>query len=197
MQQAQEQELRAERAKKLAGGGVGRHSRFGGTFSVIQPGQTRNIVTKKLVKSVAEVSLDRVKTKTKINSRKAKGMDITRSRASSNAVRTSLQKFCDSFLDFGYNVSMHGMRAYIERNQQANEDNNEVYYFHIMHIFMQYTMARPDWDESKKIGFISESLSQDTVRFVEHAIYKYQEQILCDKLKKRYSLNIDVIITDL
>ena len=66
-----------------------------------------------------------------------------------------------------------------------------------MHIFMQYAMARPDWDESKKIGFISESLSQDTVRFVEHAIYKYQEQILCDKLKKRYLLNNDVIMTDL
>ena len=119
MQRAQEQELRAERAKKLAGGGVGRHSRFGGTFSVIQPGQTRNIVTKKLVKSVAEVSLDRVKTKTKINSRKKKGIDITRSRVSSSAVRTSLQKFCDSFLDFGYNVSMSGMRSFIERNQQV------------------------------------------------------------------------------
>ena len=41
--------------------GTSRHSRFGGTFSVIQPGQAKNIVTKKLVKSVAEVSLDRVK----------------------------------------------------------------------------------------------------------------------------------------
>ena len=55
----QAREERTAKAKKMTG--TSRHSRFGGTFSVIQPGQAKNIVTKKLVKSVAEVSLDRVK----------------------------------------------------------------------------------------------------------------------------------------
>ena len=59
--------------------GTSRHSRFGGTFSVIQAGQARNIVTKKLVKSVAEVSLDRVKDSRKIRSHtRGKAHDITR-----------------------------------------------------------------------------------------------------------------------
>ena len=53
-----------------------------------------------------------------------------------------------------------------------DKDNNEVYYFHIMHVFMQYTMARADWDEKRKIGYISETLSQETVSFVERAIYR-------------------------
>ena len=181
--QIKEQEERTERAKKMSGS-QSRHSRFGGTFSVIQPGQAKNIVTKKLVRSVAEVSLDRVKKSTKLRHSKTKAKDIIRSRISSSAVRTTLQRFCDSFLDYGYNVSMYGMRNFIERNSQTTDDNDEVYYFHIMHIFMQYTMARPDWDESTKIAFISETLSQETVSFVERAIYRYQEQILCDKLKK-------------
>ena len=67
---------------------------------------------------------------------------------------------------------MYGMRNFIERNSQSSEDNNEVYYFHIMHVFMQYTMARVDWDEKRKIGYISETLSQETVSFVERAIYR-------------------------
>ena len=46
---------------------------------MIQAGQARNIVTKKLVKSVAEVSLDRVKDSRKIRSHtRGKAHDITR-----------------------------------------------------------------------------------------------------------------------
>merc|ERR1712193_343434 len=100
------------------------------------------------------------------------GIDIVRARISSGAVRTTLQKFCDSFLDFAYNEAMQGMRHFIERNEQSREDNNEVYYFHVMHVFMQYALARPEWSESDKIGFVSETLSQETVSFVERAIYK-------------------------
>ena len=66
-----------------------------------------------------------------------------------------------------------------------------------MHVFMQYALARPNWTEVKfdsmkkltkiksdKIGFVSETLSQEKPSLSSRrAIYKYQENILCDKLK--------------
>ena len=49
---------------------------------------------------------------------------------------------------------------------------------------MSYTMARPIWTASEKVGYISECLSQETVSYVERTIYRYQENIDCDKTRQ-------------
>ena len=69
-----------------------RHSRFGGTFSLQQQGN-RNIVTKKLVQKESHMTLDRVKQRAKILSRKCKGQDISRARMSSQGLCFSSYKF--------------------------------------------------------------------------------------------------------
>ena len=53
-----------------------------------------------------------------------------------------------------------------------------------MTIFMSYTMARPIWTAPEKVAFISECLSQETVSYVERTIYRYQENIDCDKTRQ-------------
>ena len=112
----------------------------------------KNIITSKLVKTADEVTRDRVKTRHKVGGRKTKGKDLYKSRMSSKPVRESLQKFCDHFLDFGYNPSMNGSRNLILRSENSLEDNDEVFYFHNMKVFMSYVMARPIWTMAQK-GF--------------------------------------------
>ena len=99
-------------------------------------------------------------------------------------VRTSLQKFCDCFLENGFNIALNGIRNKIQRDSTNLEDNDETHYFHIMTIFMSYTMARPIWTASEKVSYISECLSQETVSYVERTIYRYQENIDCDKTRQ-------------
>ena len=77
-----------------------RHSRFGGTFSLRTTGSKNNIVTKKLVQNSALVSVDRVKKRQKMaGKRKCQGQDIAKSHVCSTATRSSIQKFCDTFLE--------------------------------------------------------------------------------------------------
>lgn len=71
-----------------------RHSRFGGTFAVIN-NQGKNIVTNKLYKNVNEVSRDRVKDRTKTRTRKCKGEELHVHRTASRKTRAVMQKFCD------------------------------------------------------------------------------------------------------
>ena len=69
-----------------------RHSRFGGTFAVMNKNSGKNIITKKLVKSAEEVTRDRVKSRHKIRTRKSKGSELYKNRISSKQVRQSLQE---------------------------------------------------------------------------------------------------------
>lgn len=85
-----------------------RHSRFGGTFAVMNknvPG--KNIITKKLVKTVEEVSRDRVKARHKIRARKSKGSELYKNRVSSRQVRKTLQEKVFNFTGWGYKDSLH------------------------------------------------------------------------------------------
>lgn len=160
-----------------------RHSRFGGTFAVMN--QTgKNIITKKLVKTVEEVTRDRVKSRHKIRSKKSKGSELYKNRLSSKQVRKSLQSFCDQFLDYGYNNSMNGARNLILRSDNSLEDNDEVFYFHNMKVFMSYTMARPIWSFSQKVAYVSETLSIPTISFIERSIHKFCENISSDKTRQ-------------
>ena len=94
-------------------------------------------------------------------------------------VRTSLQKFCDCFLENGFNIALNGIRNKIQRDTDISlEDNDETHYFHIMTIFMSYTMARPIWTAPEKVAYISECLSQETVSYVERTIYRYQGKFM-------------------
>ena len=52
-----------------------RHSRFGGTFAVVNS-QGKNIITKKLVKNVEDVTRDSVKNRHKLRGRKEKGQEL-------------------------------------------------------------------------------------------------------------------------
>ena len=60
-----------------------------------------------------------------------------------------------------------------------------VHYFHLMRIFMSYAISRPIWSAKEQIGYISETLSQESVSFVERTIYRYQENVESDKTRRR------------
>merc|ERR1712227_605725 len=160
-----------------------RHSRFGGTFAVVNS-EGKNIITKKLVKNVEDVTRDSVKNRHKLRGRKEKGQELYKVRMSSNQVRATLQEFCDKFLDYGYNSSMNGTRNLILRSENSLEDNDEIFYFHNMKTFMSYAMARPVWSLSQKVAFVSETLSVPTISFIERSIHKFCENIICDKQKQ-------------
>ena len=97
---------------------------------------------------------------------------------------------------------MNGARLQIQRDETSFgiDDNHEgkttylwlwiqhlclVHYFHVMKIFMMYAIHRPVWEIENRISYISETLSEETVSFVERAIFKYQENVESDKTRRR------------
>ena len=50
---------------------------------------------------------------------------------------------------------------------------------------MMYAIHRPVWEIENRISYISETLSEETVSFVERAIFKYQENVESDKTRRR------------
>ena len=79
---------------------------------------------------------------------------------------------------------MNGTRNLILRSENSLEDNDEIFYFHNMRIFMSYAMARPIWTFAERIGFVSETLSVPTISFIERSIHKFCENIICDKQRQ-------------
>ena len=88
------------------------------------------------------------------------------------------------FLDYGYNSCMASARGQILRDGDSFEENNEVFYFHNMTVFMNYATNRPIWSLSEKIGFISETLSIPALSFIERSMHKFDENIRGDKQRQ-------------
>jgi hypothetical protein len=79
---------------------------------------------------------------------------------------------------------MASARGHILRDGDSLEENNEVFYFHNMTVFMNYATNRPIWSLSEKIGFISETLSIPALSFIERSMHKFDENIRCDKQRQ-------------
>ena len=79
---------------------------------------------------------------------------------------------------------MASARGQILRDGDSLEENNEVFYFHNMTVFMNYATNRPIWSLSEKIGFISETLSIPALSFIERSMHKFDENIRCDKQRQ-------------
>lgn len=173
-------ELELSRKKSQVQARMGRHSRFGGTFTVQNLkaiGDNKLIIHSPLNK-LSEVDFDRTKTfqARPKNKRPAEEGKVTR-RSTLN-IRLFLKSLCQDFLKWAYNPMMKTVKGYLKRNKA--QSNDESYYFWALQFFMEFSRLT-----QSDVGLVSETLSKETFHYTQTQMETYYEMMIKDKRKIR------------
>nr|XP_047136191.1 protein timeless homolog isoform X1 [Hydra vulgaris] len=171
-----EEALKKVSSKKIANT---RHSRFGGSFWVMNlkgVGNKTTLVQHKHVTSVDDISFDQNKYPAKVSKRKKPANETTVERSSTLSIRLFLKEFCERFLEICYNHLMRVVKNNIVG--KLMQENDETYYFWAVRFFMSFNRAH-----LFKVEYVSETINMNMFHYVLKGINNYFSQLDLNKTR--------------
>ncbi|XP_042223789.1 protein timeless homolog [Homarus americanus] len=155
-----------------------RHSRFGGTYYVqnMKSISDRDLISHRPLTDLRSLDLDRAKRPKKINKNNEPLIDCSVTRRSTLAIRLFLQEFCVEFLNGAYNSIMYAVKDNLDRARA--QDHDESYYLWAIKFFMEFNRHH-----QFKVELVSETLSVQTVHYIQTNLETYYETMTTDKKK--------------
>ncbi|KAA0201056.1 hypothetical protein HAZT_HAZT005746 [Hyalella azteca] len=155
-----------------------RHSRFGGTFCIqnMKSISDRDVIAHKPLADVCALDFDQNKRGKKIPKNRAPLPDSSTTRRSTLAIRLFLQEFCVEFLNGAYNNLMSIVKDNL--NRARVQEHDESYYLWAMKFFMEFNRHH-----EFKVELVSETLSIQSVHYIQTNIETYHEMMTTEKKK--------------
>ena len=155
-----------------------RHSRFGGTYYVMNMKSIsdRDVISHQPISNIKELNFDKSKKLRKLRKNLAPLQCSDNVRKSTLAIRMFLQEFCIEFLNGSYNSLMYTVKDNLVRGK--SQENDETYYLWAMKFFMAFNR-----NHNFKIELVSETLSVQSFHYIQQCIENYYEMMSTDKKK--------------
>ncbi|XP_031631724.1 protein timeless homolog [Contarinia nasturtii] len=173
-----EQELisvrKRERAKVAMKPPTGRHSRFGGTYTIqnMKSISDRDIICHKPLGRAVAMDFDRDKNKQKRSHRIAKD-EATFERRSALSIRLFLRQFAIEILQSAFNNMVRQVRRTLDRGVSGNDDS---YLLWIIRFFLEFNRL-----STFKLPLVSEALSTQNFHWVLGRVQHHMDMLTSDK----------------
>ncbi|MCL4138271.1 UNVERIFIED_CONTAM: hypothetical protein GTU68_039250 [Idotea baltica] len=167
-----------EKQQKFKKHYTGRHSRFGGTYYVMNMKSIsdRDIIAHKHISNIESISFDDSKKSRKISKNRAPLKDVDITRRSTLAIRLFLQEFCVEFLNGAFNSLMYVVKDNL--NRAKAQENDESYYLWAIKFFLEFNR-----NHNFRIELITETLNIQIFHYIQTQLQNYYDTMTTDKKK--------------
>ncbi|XP_064471773.1 protein timeless homolog isoform X2 [Ornithodoros turicata] len=173
-------EMELSQKKKQMQARMGRHPRFGGTFTVqnMQAIGDNKLIAHSPLNKLCEIDFDQTKSFHAKPKNKRPTEDGKIMRRSTLNIRLFLKSLCEDFLKLAYNPMMKTVKRHLQRNKA--QSNDESYYFWSVQFFMEFCRQ-----SHSDISLVSETLSKETFHYIQTQMEQYYEMMVTEKRKIR------------
>ncbi|XP_020898617.1 protein timeless homolog [Exaiptasia diaphana] len=175
LERLRERELADKRKNALKFSG--RHSRFGGTFTVknmMSIADKREIIYHRNLADAKNMNFDLEKNARKKRKNQMQVQDMASERRSTLSIRMFLKEFCKQFLEHCYNPLLYVVRDNLMH--ERSQENDESYFLWAMKFFMEFTR-----NYDFRVDFVGETMSVSNFQYVLKIMMQYYESFSEDK----------------